>query len=743
MINFRTVFTLIKKEIKSFLDNPASYIVWIVFLVLWQFMFFKNVFLVGEASLRSMYDLMPWIMLILVPAVTMGSITKEKDEGTLELVLTHPVSELEFLIGKFFGSLVFISLALLFSLSVALSLSRFGSFDWGVYSTQLFGSVLFAASFASLGIFVSSVLSSQVASLLLTAGLGFVFIVSGSDFFTSSAPLVIVPVLQKLSLVDHFQSMARGVIDLRDFWYFISFIAVFLSLSYLWLLKRIYGNKKSVFINYQAKVVLFIGIAALTNIIGDRIPGRIDLTKEKIYTLSGATKGVLGSLPDIVTVELYASSRLPVQYLPVLRDTKDLLSDYKNFSKGNIVLRVIDPGTDQQKIQEAIGAGMQEVQFNVVGQEEFQVKTGFLGIVLSYAGKTEVISFVQGTADLEYQLTSLIKKLTTKDKKVVAFLGDHGEKDVNLVYKEFSNELSKQYETQSYSFNKEKPVVEDKINTLVIGGPNGPMSDAEKQAIRDFIGKGKSVVFLIDMYSTDTGSLLATPTTNNLADLVSEYGVTVNTNMVYDLSSNETIRFGAGSTTFFIPYPFWARSLVKNATPVTARIQGVALPWASSLTLDEGKMKDKGYIVDKLLVSTPYASTKSGDVVINPQQQFPRENLSEQLLAVALKPLDSNNSNLGRIVVVGDSDFLTDDFVMNSPENLVFGMNAVSWLAQEESLAAIKIKNATTGRLIFKDPKEQTALKYFNLGVAVVIPALLGVGRIARRRKLVAKKYEK
>jgi len=80
---------------------------------------------------------------------------------------------------------------------------------------------------------------------------------------------------------------------------------------------------------------------------------------------------------------------------------------------------------------------------------------------------------------------------------------------------------------------------------------------------------------------------------------------------------------------------------------------------------------------------------------------------------------------------------------MNSPENLVFGMNAVSWLAQEESLAAIKIKNATTGRLVFKDPKEQTALKYFNLGVAVVIPALLGVGRIARRKKLSTKKYEK
>lgn len=132
-MNIKNIRSVVKKEIMGYLNSPASYIVAIVFLLLWEFMYFRNAFLIGESSLRNLYGLFPWMMLILVPAVTMGSVAKEKDDGTLEFILTQPINELEYVIGKFLGALFFITTVLLFVVPVALSISRFGPFDWGVF----------------------------------------------------------------------------------------------------------------------------------------------------------------------------------------------------------------------------------------------------------------------------------------------------------------------------------------------------------------------------------------------------------------------------------------------------------------------------------------------------------------------------------------------------------------------------------------------------------------------------------
>jgi len=188
--------------------------------------------------------------------------------------------------------------------------------------------------FLSLGIFISSIVASQIGALLLSIGLSFFLILAGSDFVTASLPLPVVPVMERLSILSHVSSMARGVIDLRDVWYFISFIAVFVSLSYLSILKNKYGNRRDYFINFQTAVFLFIGIAILTNIIGERIPGRIDLTNGQIYSLSPISKKALNNLKDIVTITYYASGKLPSQMIPVVRETRDMLKDLQTAAHG-------------------------------------------------------------------------------------------------------------------------------------------------------------------------------------------------------------------------------------------------------------------------------------------------------------------------------------------------------------------------------------------------------------------------
>ena len=282
MKNLKNILSITKKELRGYFDNPTAYIVLIVFLLLWEFLFFRGAFLIGEASLRSLADILPWLFLFLIPAITMGSISQEKSEGTLELLFTRPIKDWEFLVGKFLGSVIFIGIALLFIFPVAWSFSKFGNLDWGVVAGQYMGGVLMSVVLISLGIFISGIFSSQISSLLATAVGSFLLISAGFGFITDRLPLWVASYAEQLSVLSHFQSMSRGVIDSRDLWYFISITVAFLGLAYLYLIKRRFGTQKPIYRNCRLGIMLVIGIAVLTNVVGARIPGRIDLTQNKI-----------------------------------------------------------------------------------------------------------------------------------------------------------------------------------------------------------------------------------------------------------------------------------------------------------------------------------------------------------------------------------------------------------------------------------------------------------------------------
>ncbi|MFC1751499.1 ABC transporter permease subunit, partial [Pseudomonadota bacterium] len=319
-MNISSTKTIVKKELKSFLNSPTAYIVLIIFLLLWEFLFFRNVFLFGEASLRILMGLVPWLFILLIPALTMGSISEENSTGTLEILLTHPVGLVELVIGKFIASLLFVTASLAFLFPIAYSLNRYGSLDWGVVFGQFFASVLLAGVIVSLGIFVSSLFTSQIASLLVSSTVTFLLIISGFEIVTLSLPPSVASIFEKLSLLTHFESMSRGVIDIRDIFYFLSAIIIFISLAYLQILKIRIGNQKTTFRQHQLGISLFVVIAVLLNIVGSRIPGRIDLTQNNIYTLSDATISTVSNLDDVVNIKLFATTELPAQLRPILRD---------------------------------------------------------------------------------------------------------------------------------------------------------------------------------------------------------------------------------------------------------------------------------------------------------------------------------------------------------------------------------------------------------------------------------------
>lgn len=736
-LSLKNISTITKKELRAYFNSPTAYIIIVVFLILWEFLFFRNAFLVGEASVRILFDYLPWLFLLLVPAITMGSISQEKSEGTLELLLTHPIKDAELIAGKFLAAVLFVATVLLFVLPISASFSFFGNLDWGVVFGQYLGGVFLAAVLIALGIFVSSFFASQVSSLLVAVAASFFLIIAGFEIVTARLPLFLAPIIERLSALSHFDSMARGVIDLRDIWYFFSVVLIFLSLTYLQLLKRRFGNRQLLYRSYKLGILLFIGIVILSNVVGSRIPGRLDLTQNRIYTLSEATKKTLRNLNDVVNVTLFASSELPAQFQPVLRDTKDILRDYQTFGQGNVIVAYKDPGSDPQVAQEARLLGISEVQFNVIGQEEFKLKKGYLGLTVSYADKTESIPFLKDTAGVEYQLTSFIRQLTTTEKKKVAFLVGHGEKSISRDYKIVSKELKKQFDLEEASLGEDSKSLPEGTAVLVVAGPTEEIDEKTRSVVQNFLSSGGSALFLIDTLQINPRLLTASLNSNSFADFLKEYGVDVQQDIVYDLRLNETINFSGGMINLLVPYPFWPRVVSSDAASITSRIESMVIPWASSISIDKDVLSKSGYDASVLFTTTKFGGRQTDSFVVSPESQLPQKDLGPQIVALSLTGReDPQATKTGRMIIVGDSDFISDQFVQSMPENAAFAVEAISWLGQEESLAGIQIKQKAERRLLFENGTQLAVVKYGNMLFAFLVPIGFGAFRLIRRRRL-------
>jgi len=725
----KAIFTIFRKELVSYLNASTTYVVLAGWLLLWEFFFFRSFFLVGEASLRNLFTIFPWFLIFIVPAFTMGSFSQEEKEGTLEIVLTKPISELSFVLGKFLAVFSLLSLGVLLTLIIPLTIGNFGQLEWGPVVTQYLGAILSIALMVGLGLLISSLTKNQILSLLASATIMFLLVISGQEAISSALPASVYQVINQLSLNSHLSSFGRGVLDARDLLYFVSVSAIFIAFSYLSLLrKRISPKAKS----YRNLLIFALGVAAiavLVNVSAWQIPGRVDLTSSRLYTLSSGTKDIIRNLGDIVSITLYSSQQLPAQVSPVVRGIEDILFDYKRIGGGKITIAVKHPDKDPAIEDEAISFGIRPLQFNVISQEEYQVKKGYLGLVVQYLDRKETIPVVQNTDDLEYQLTSLILKLTNDDKKKILFISGHGEKTTFADLSTFKKELTKQYMVQERNLDGEDSSIPEDAGILVLAGPTAEIPETVAEGIKEFVRQGGSLLALIDTVTVSTQSMSAYPNRYSGADIIRDFGVTVEENLVYDLGSNESVNLG-GAFPVFVRYPLWLRAVPSGGDSfVTNGIRTVTLPWPSSLSWDDG-------VTPEVLLSTsPYGGIQSGTFDISPTQRFPDSELSVYNLVVSLK-LDGG----GRMVVVGDSDFLTENFVSDAPNNLKFALNVVDWLGQDESLSGIRAKTRLPSPLVFSSDQQMLAMKYGNMIAVGVLLLGFGVAWAIERRRRVRRK---
>ncbi len=233
----RNPWIIAKRELYGYFTTPMAFIFIAIFVALnGAFTFYIGRFFDrGQASLEAFFSFHPWLYLLLVPAVAMRLWAEERKSGTIEQLLTLPITTADAVMGKFFAAWVFCGIALALTFPIWITVSYLGDPDNGVIAVSYFGSFLMAGAFLSIGSCMSALTRNQIIAFIAAAAVSFLFTMSGLDlvlnFFRSWAPLFLVDAIAASSFLVRFESVTRGVMELRDVVFFLSMMAFWLFAS--------------------------------------------------------------------------------------------------------------------------------------------------------------------------------------------------------------------------------------------------------------------------------------------------------------------------------------------------------------------------------------------------------------------------------------------------------------------------------------------------------------------------------
>ncbi|HAL55500.1 MAG TPA: hypothetical protein DCP63_03200 [Bacteroidetes bacterium] len=498
------------------------------------------------------------------------------------------------------------------------------------------------------------------------------------------------------------------------------------------------------------RILLILAILVLLNFISVRLFGRLDLTSQNVYTLSDASKSLVQSLDDRVTVKAYFTEDLPSPYNNNRRAVLDLLNEYKAYASGNLTYEFINP-TGEKGEQDAQQQGISPVQVQVVKEDKFEVKRGYLGLIMLYEDRKEVLPVVQNLSTLEYDISSALKRLTTRTKKKIGYTSGHQEPDLYSM-RQVQQALSQQYDLAAVDLSKSDPVPVD-IAALLVISPQSRFTDSASYHIDQYLMRGGKVAFLLNKINANLQARMGQPNDTGLEDMLQDYGIRINPDLIRDAQcANISVMQQQGPFTVQSQIPFPYIPLASNFSrdnPIVKDLQGLLFHFVSSV--DTSAASGKGLKAEVLVRSSKRSGRQTGFFMIDPFQRYTAADLAEDGIPMAAVVEGSFKSFFAgkqpsavltvspqtRIIVVGDGDFMKDEYLGNRA-NLTFFANIVDYLADDAGLITIRSKNVVTPPLEQVSDGTKQLLKYANL----IGPPLLiiGYGLFRWRRRVTLKR---
>ncbi|WP_295391916.1 Gldg family protein [uncultured Thiodictyon sp.] len=426
------ILRIARKELSVFFGSPVAYIFIGAFLAVCLFVFFwvAAFFARNIADARPLFEWMPVLLIFLCAALTMRLWSEERRAGTLETLLTLPVPTWRLVTAKFLAALALVAIALVLTLPLPATIALLGPLDWGPVIGAYVATLLLAAAYLSIGLFVSSRTDNPIVALIGSVLLCAIFYLLGADALTNLFGNRGAEVLRLLGSGSRFDSITRGVIDLRDLYYYISIVGTFLALT-TYSLERLRWAADSDKPEGHRRLTLFTVLAA-ANLLAANLwlnsidSARADLTQGKLYTISEATRGYLGQLQEPLLIRGYFSAQTHPLLAPLVPQIRDLLKEYQVAGGGRVRVEFIDPA-DHPDLEREAGEqyGIHPVAFQTASKYQAGVVNSYFDVVVKYGDQFEHLGFQdlidvksRGETELdvrlrnpEYDITRAIKKV--------------------------------------------------------------------------------------------------------------------------------------------------------------------------------------------------------------------------------------------------------------------------------------------------------------------------------------------
>jgi len=491
-------------------------------------------------------------------------------------------------------------------------------------------------------------------------------------------------------------------------------------------------------------VVLVLMAVLAVNIAADKFFFRIDLTGDKRYTLSQATRAIISNLDETVTVTAYFSADLPAEVARSKREFRDLLTEYRSVSHGQIEFVFVDPSASEDIEKEALDEGIYPVMINVRDKDQIKQQKAFLGAVVEMGTRKEVIPFVQPGMAVEYALSSAIRKMQSTKRPLVGLLQGHGEPspyEMQQVLAEMSVVCNVVPVDMSAG-----AVIPDSITTLAIVAPTDSISNAEFAAIDSFMARGGRILACVERNRASLDQLFVAELNTGLEKWLADKNISVDSKIAIDnYCANVNVQQQQGMYRVNVQQQFPYVPFVGNFEnhAITTGLEQVQLQFASPVVYTG----DSTAVFTALLFTSDKSATLNVPTNIDVQRQWTARDfpLAEIPLGGVLEGCIGGVPN-SKMVVFGDGDFALNGDPrqphQQSPDNISLFVNAIDYLSDDTGLVELRTKGITSRPIAQLDDTMRAFLKWFNVLLPIVLVLLIGLIRHQQQRNLRIKRME-
>jgi ABC-type uncharacterized transport system involved in gliding motility auxiliary subunit len=477
-----------------------------------------------------------------------------------------------------------------------------------------------------------------------------------------------------------------------------------------------------------ALVLSVVIVLSVLNFLSSRHFFRVDLTSEKEFTLSKATRDILENLEDVVNLRLYFSKDLPPALTMLKRDVDDVLAEYKTYGGNMLNVQFVDPMESPQREQQVVMMGIPPVQINVIAKDKQELVKVYLGMAVIHEDLKEIIPVVQRTGSLEYELTSAILKVSTKEIPKIKWLsnveGTH--------YEGVKDLLKGRYEVQDVK--PEDLNLDPTKDALLVMIIEEDLTDSQIVEIDQYLMKGGKILLMIDRLKVGNNLQTMSVEIDNVFAWLKEKNIYVKDKLIRD-RSNTHAAFSGGYVTYHVPYPFWVKvgpDGFNKDNPVVSDLDLLILPWASPLEIltHEGDsvtytaLAESSAFNQVVDIDTPLVPDNSNRIFSVPGSE------PKPLVVLAEGAPESY-----QLMVVGNTRFIRDSFLSQFRANALFFENSVDYMAMGNQLIGIRSKGAINRPLEDMTLAKIATVKYINIFFAPLLLIVVGFIILFRRRQ--------